>query len=99
MPYSENVLKFKELQKQHKALVEQRKQILEDFYPDIKKAILSKMDWDDLKLQSYDYNLGDIMIAVENPNEKEDHRYVFMVKLLENDAFYLDLQFREVFKY
>lgn len=95
--YSTQILKFKEVQKQIKQLQEQRKQILDDFLPELQKAILKKMDWNELKLNSYDYSLGSIMISVSNPAEKEEHRYVFSVKIQERDEYYLDLNFREVF--
>ena len=95
--YSEQILKFKDVQKQIKQLQEQRKQILNDLLPDLQKAILSKMDWHELKVNSYDYSLGSIMISVSNPAEKEEHRYVFAVNIREGDEFYMNLQFRQVF--
>lgn len=99
MYYSEQVPKFKEAQKQIKVLMEQRKQILKDMIPDIQKAILSKMDWESLKVNSYDDHCGEILISVSNPKEGEhSHRYVFAVDLREHGEFYLNLQFREEYK-
>lgn len=98
MPYSTKVLEFKDTQKQIKALLEQRKQILQDMLPDIENAITSMMDWKSVKVNSIDATCGSILMSVENPAETVSHRYVFGVKLLEHDEFRIDLQFREEFK-
>lgn len=99
MNYSEQIPKFKEVTAQIKELVKQRNQILQDMIPDVKKAILSKMDWKELKFNRMDYNFGSIMVEVENPKEQEWHRYVFEVVPLQHDEFKVVLQFREEYKY
>ena len=97
MYYSEQIPKFKEVYKQIKDLLKQRDQIVRDMMPDIKKALLSKMDWNSVIINSFDASSKSILMSVENPEEGDRVRYVFAVDIRDGDEFWLNLQFREDF--
>lgn len=101
MQYSEQVLKFKQVQEQLKSLLTQRNQIIQDMIPDVRRAILAKMDWEQITFSNIAWDLLGSCIKADVSNPKEDcqHRYVFTVKLLKEDAFEVMLDFREEFKY
>lgn len=97
MYHSPHVLRFKEVTEKIKNLTKERRDIMNDMRDDIVKALISKMDWDAVTIDSMDVGSEkSILISVTNPAEK-DCRYVFAVSLREHDEFYLNLQFRENF--
>lgn len=100
MYYSEQVPKLKEVWKQISDLQKQKDQIVKDMIPDIEKALLSKMDWDSVIINSFDASSSkSILMSVANPEEGEhDVRYVFAVDIRDKDEFWLSLQFREDFR-
>lgn len=100
MQHSEQVPKFKQVQEQLKSLLTQRNQIIQDMIPDVRRAILAKMDWEQITFSNIDWDfLGSCIKAdVSNPKEDYQHRYVFTVELLKEDTFKVTLDFREEFK-
>ena len=100
MQHSEQVPKFKQVQEQLKSLLTQRNQIIQDMIPDVRRAILAKMDWEQITFSniSWDFLGSCIKASVSNPKEDCQHRYVFTVELLKEDEFKVTLDFREEFK-
>lgn len=98
MQRSEQVLRIKLVQQQLKELEAQRDQIIKEMIPDVRRAILAMMDWEQVIFDNIgvDFLSESIKASVTIPKDP-GCRYVFTVKLLKDDCFKVELDFREDF--
>lgn len=93
---SKQILEFKKIQEQLSELKKQLRDTLDCMLPDVQNTIKRKMDWPDIDAKRIDYVLGSLKIDAETSIDPRA-RYVFTIKPMEHDEFWISLDFREDF--